>query len=166
LRHCAFAASNIIQRFNHSETATMMTNPGNRLTQGQFSFLPDLTDAQITAQIKYAINKGWAVSVEYTDDPHPRNTYWEMFGNPMFDLKDPAGILMEINNCRKTFPSHYIRVTAFDSTRGVESPRMSYLVNRPKKEPGFGVVRQEVDGRNIRYTIHSYATDKPEMERY
>jgi len=144
----------------------MMTNPGNRLTQGQFSFLPDLTDAQITAQIKYAINKGWAVSVEYTDDPHPRNTYWEMFGNPMFDLKDPAGILMEINNCRKTFPSHYIRVTAFDSTRGVESPRMSYLVNRPKKEPGFGVVRQEVDGRNIRYTIHSYATDKPEMERY
>jgi ribulose-bisphosphate carboxylase small chain len=144
----------------------MMTNPGNRLTQGQFSFLPDLTDAQITAQVKYALNKGWAVSVEYTDDPHPRNTYWEMFGNPMFDLKDPAGILMEINNCRKTFPNHYIRVMAFDSTRGVESPRMSYLVNRPKKEPGFGVVRQEVDGRNIRYTIHSYATDKPEMERY
>ena len=144
----------------------MMTNPGNRLTQGQFSFLPDLTDAQITAQIKYALNKGWAVSVEYTDDPHPRNTYWEMFGNPMFDLKDPAGILMEINNCRKTFPNHYIRVTAFDSTRGVESPRMSYLVNRPKKEPGFGLVRQEVDGRNIRYTVHSYATDKAENERY
>ena len=144
----------------------MMTNPGNRLTQGQFSFLPDLTDAQITAQIKYALKHGWAVNVEYTDDPHPRNTYWEMFGMPMFDLKDPAGILMEINNCRKTFPHHYIRVTAFDSTRGVESPRMSYLVNRPKKEPGFGLVRQEVDGRNVRYTIHSYATDKPEMERY
>ena len=144
----------------------MMTNPGNRLTQGQFSFLPDLTDAQITAQIKYALNKGWAVSVEYTDDPHPRNTYWEMFGNPMFDLKDPAGILMEINNCRKTFPSHYIRVTAFDSTRGWETPRMSYLVNRPKKEPGFGLVRQEVDGRQVRYTVHSYATDKPEAERY
>lgn len=144
----------------------MMTNPGNRLTQGQFSFLPDLTDEQITAQIKYALKQGWAVSVEYTDDPHPRNTYWDMFGNPMFDLKDPAGILMEINNCRKTFPNLYIRVMAFDSSRGVESPRMSHLVNRPKKEPGFGVVRQEVDGRNIRYTVHSYSTDKPEGERY
>ncbi len=144
----------------------MMTNPGNRLTQGQFSFLPDLTDAQITAQIKYALKNGWAVNVEYTDDPHPRNTYWEMFGMPMFDLKDPAGILMEINNCRKTFPNHYIRVTAFDSSRGVESPRMSYLVNRPKKEPGFGLVRQESEGRMIRYTVHSYATDKPEGERY
>jgi len=144
----------------------MMTNPGNRLTQGQFSFLPDLTDAQITAQIKWALSHGWAVSVEYTDDPHPRNTYWEMFGNPMFDLKDPAGILMEINNCRKTFPNHYIRVTAFNSTRGTESPAMSFIVNRPKQEPGFGLVRQESEGRTVRYTVHSYATDKPEMERY
>ena len=144
----------------------MMTNPNGIVTQGQFSFLPPLTDKQITAQINYALGKGWAISVEYTDDPHPRNTYWEMFGAPMFDLKDPAGILMEINNCRKTFPNHYIRVMAFSSVRGVESPTMSYIVNRPKNEPGFGLVRQETEGRNIRYTIHSYATDKPEGERY
>jgi len=144
----------------------MMTNHGNRVTQGQFSFLPDLTDAQITAQIKYALNNGWAVNVEYTDDPHPRNTYWEMFGMPMFDLKDPAGILMEINNCRKTFPNYYIRVTAFDSSRGVESPKMSYIVNRPKNEPGFGLMRQEGNGRSMHYTVVSYATQKPEGERY
>ena len=144
----------------------MMTNQGNRVTQGQFSFLPDLTDAQIIAQIKYALKNNWAVNVEYTDDPHPRNTYWEMYGIPMFDLKDPAGILKEINECRKTFPNHYVRVTAFDSTHGWETPRMSYLVNRPKNEPGFSLQRQEVDGRNVRYTIHSYATDKPEGTRY
>ena len=144
----------------------MMTNQGNRITQGQFSFLPDLTDAQITAQIKYALSKGWALSVEYTDDPHPRNTYWEMFGNPMFDLKDPAGIMMEVNNCRKTFPNHYIRVGAFSSVQGVESVTMSFIVNRPKQEPGFGLVRQETEGRTMRYTIHSYASDKPEGERY
>ena len=144
----------------------MMTNFGHRITQGQFSFLPDLTDKQITAQIQYALKNNWAVSVEYTDDPHPRNTYWEMFGNPMFDLKDPAGILMEISNCRKTFPNHYIRVTAFDSTRGWETPRMSYIVNRPKVEPGFFVERQERDGRTVGYTIRSYATVRPEGERY
>lgn len=144
----------------------MMTNTGNRVTQGQFSFLPELSDAQITAQIKYALKNQWAVSVEYTDDPHPRNTYWEMYGNPMFDLKDPAAILREINNCRKTFPGHYIRVMAFNSTRGVESPAMSFIVNRPDTEPGFGLMRQEVEGRAIRYTVHSYATDNPENERY
>ncbi|MGR6036491.1 MAG: ribulose bisphosphate carboxylase small subunit [Candidatus Nitrosoglobus sp.] len=144
----------------------MMTNHGNRITQGQFSFLPDLTDDQILAQIKYALKNNWAVNVEYTDDPHPRNTYWEMFGIPMFDLKDPAGILMEINDCRKTFPNHYVRVTAFNSDRGVESPCMSFIVNRPKNEPGFGLVRQEAEGRHIRYTVRSYATEKPESERY
>ena len=144
----------------------MMTNLGGRVTQGQFSFLPDLTDKQITAQVQYALDKGWSLGIEYTDDPHPRNTYWEMFGNPMFDLKDPAGILLEINNCRKTYPKHYIRVTAFSAVRGVESVTMSYIVNRPKVEPGFGLVRQETDGRTMRYTITSYATNKPEGERY
>lgn len=144
----------------------MMTNFGNKLTQGQFSFLPDLSESEIRAQVQYALNNNWAVSVEYTDDPHPRNTYWEMWDMPMFDLKDPAGIIMEINNCRKTFPNHYIRVMAFDSTRGVESPRMSYIVNRPPNEPGFMVTRQEAEGRNIRYTVHSYATENPENERY
>lgn len=144
----------------------MMTNHGNRITQGQFSFLDDLTDDQITLQIKYALQNGWAVNVEYTDDPHPRNTFWEMFGMPMFDLKDPAGILMEINECRKTFPNYYVRVTAFDSTRGWETPRMSFIVNRPEKEPGFRLIRQEREGRCVGYTIVSYATDKPEHERY
>ena len=144
----------------------MMTNHGSRLTQGQFSFLPDLTDKQITAQIEYALSKNWALGVEYTDDPHPRNTYWEMYGNPMFDLKDASAILTEVNACRKTFPNHYIRVTAFDATQGVESVQMSYIVNRPKNEPGFGLTRQEIGGRQIQYTVHSYATDKPEGERY
>ena len=144
----------------------MMTNHGNRLTQGQFSYLPELTDKQISAQIEYALGKNWALGVEYTDDPHPRNTYWEMYGNPMFDLKDASAILTEINACRKTFPNHYVRVTAFDATQGVESVQMSYIVNRPKKEPGFGLTRQEIGGRQIQYTVHSYATDKPEGERY
>ncbi len=144
----------------------MMTNPTGRITQGQFSFLPDLSDEEIAMQIDYGLAKGYAWSVEYTDDPHPRNTYWEMFGMPMFDLTDAAGVLMELNTCRKTFPSHYIRLMAFDSTRGVESIAMSFIVNRPAQEPGFGLVRQEVDGRSIRYTVHSYATDKPEAQRY
>ena len=143
----------------------MMTNPAGRITQGQFSFLPDLTDAEITRQIEYGLGKGYAWSVEYTDDPHPRNTYWEMFGMPMFDLHDAAGVLLELNNCRKTFPHHYIRLMAFDSTRGVESVAMSFIVNRPAIEPGFGLARQETSGRTLRYTVHSYATDKPEGQR-
>jgi ribulose-bisphosphate carboxylase small chain len=73
---------------------------------------------------------------------------------------------MEINNCRKTFPNHYIRVMAFNSTRGGESPAMSFIVNRPKKEPGYRLTREERGGRSMGYTIEAYATDKPEGERY
>ena len=144
----------------------MMTNPTGRLTQGQFSFLPDLSDAEIHAQIEYGLRKGYAWSVEYTDDPHPRNTFWEMYGLPMFDLHDAAGVLEEVRDCRRTFPSHYVRLVAFDSTRGVESIMMSFIVNRPAAEPGFGLQRQEANGRTMRYTVHPYATQRPEAERY
>ena len=137
-----------------------------RITQGTFSFLPDLTDDQIRAQIEYCLAQGWALSVEYTDDPHPRNTYWEMFGMPMFDLRDAAGVISEIEHARTTLPDHYIKVNAFDSTRGIESVRLSFIINRPTHEPGFALVREEAAGRAIRYTIRSYAVDRPEGGRY
>ena len=144
----------------------MMTNPTGRVTQGQFSFLPDLTDAEIHAQIEYGLRRGYSWSVEYTDDPHPRNTFWEMYGLPMFDLRDAAGVLAEVRDCRKTFPSHYVRLVAFDATRGVETITMSFIVNRPATEPGFGLERQEANGRTMRYTVRPYATERPEAERY
>src|SRR5574337_67658 len=104
-----------------------------RVTQGAFSFLPDLSDGEIRAQIEYCLKNGWAVSVEYTDDAHPRNTFWEMFGMPMFDLKDAAGVMDEVVRCRQTFPNHYVKVNAFDSSHGWESLRLSFIVNRDRK---------------------------------
>jgi ribulose-bisphosphate carboxylase small chain len=92
-----------------------------RLTQGAFSFLPDLTDEQIVKQVQYAISKGWALNVEFTDDPHPRNAYWDLWGLPLFGVKDPAAVMFEINSCRKAKPSFYVKVNAFDNSRGVES---------------------------------------------
>ena len=138
-----------------------------RITQCTFSFLPDLSDEQIRRQVEYCLGKGWAIGIEYTDDPHPRNTFWEMFGNPMFDIQDAAGVMLELAACRKTFAQQYIRVTAFDSTHGTESVVMSFIVNRPADEPGFRLVRTEAAGRTIRYSIESYAVQaRPEGTRY
>ena len=83
-----------------------------RITQGCFSFLPDLTDEQVSKQVEYCLEKGWAVGIEYTDDPHPRNTYWEMWGHPMFDLRDPKGVMMELDDWRKLHGEKYIRINA------------------------------------------------------
>lgn len=137
-----------------------------RVTQGQFSFLPDLTDDEIRLQVDYALSQGWAPSVEYTDDPHPRNTYWNMWGLPMFTIKDGAAVLFEINACRKAHGNCYIKVNAFDNTRGVESISMCFIVHRPAEEPGFNLTRQENAGRNIGYTTTAYAHNKPAGQRY
>ncbi|MBP7550238.1 MAG: ribulose bisphosphate carboxylase small subunit, partial [Gemmatimonadaceae bacterium] len=34
-----------------------------RVTQGTFSYLPDLTDAEIRAQLQYCLDNDWPVSV-------------------------------------------------------------------------------------------------------
>jgi ribulose-bisphosphate carboxylase small chain len=137
-----------------------------RVTQGCFSYLPDLTDEQISKQIQYCLNNGWAVSLEYTDDPHPRNTYWEMWGQPMFDISDAKAIMGDLAACRQAHGDCYIRLSAFDSTHTWESLRISFLVQRPQHEPGFMLARHEADGRRIRYETRAYVMEKPEGSRY
>jgi ribulose-bisphosphate carboxylase small chain len=137
-----------------------------RITQGTFSYLPDLTDAQIKAQIQYCLNNDWAVSVEYTDDPHPRNVYWDMWALPMFDVKDAAGVFAEVVRCREAHPECYIKVNGYDRRYTRQTTALSFLVNRPKEEPGFRLERQESNDRVVRYTLHAYATDEPAGRRY
>jgi ribulose-bisphosphate carboxylase small chain len=139
-----------------------------RLTQGTFSFLPDLTDEQITDQIRYSLDHGWSVSVEYTDDPHPRNSYWEMWGPPMFDLnpEDAEVVLREIRACREAHPDQYVKLIAYDATRGRQTTALSFIVNRPAQEPGFRLERTDAHDRVIRYSVASYAVDRPAGRRY
>lgn len=103
----------------------------SRITQGTFSFLPDLTDEEIAAQLDYALRHGWALSVEHTGDPRPRNNYWDMWGLPMFDRTDPAAALLAIGECRRAHPDHHIRVCAYDASYGRQTTALSFLVHRP-----------------------------------
>ena len=137
-----------------------------RITQGTFSYLPDLSDDEIRAQVQYTIDRGWAVAVEFTDDPHPRNVLWEMWGLPMFGIADAAAAMHEVTQCRAAYPGHYIRVSAYDASLGRQTTALSFIVNRPAAEPGFRLGRQEASDRRIRYSLHPYATDQPAGERY
>lgn len=139
-----------------------------RITQGTFSFLPDLTDEQIAAQVRYALKQGWSVGVEHTDDPHPRNPYWSMWGTPMFDLQEgeEEALLREVNLCRDAHPREYIKVIAYDSNRGKQTTRLSFIVHRPPFEPGFRMERTDQTDRVMRYKLHPYATDDWPGRRY
>src|SRR5208282_4798841 len=107
-----------------------------RITQGTFSYLPDFTEDQIKAQVRYCFENGWAFSIEHTDDPHPRNSYWEMWGLPMFELQELNEAMERIDEGRQT-------------------TMLSFIVQRPEKEPGFYLERAEAQDRRIQYTIRS-----------
>lgn len=139
---------------------------GLRITQGTFSYLPDLTDEEIRAQIQYGIDNGWATAIEFTDDAHPRNVYWDMWGMPMFDLQDAAGGLHEVNRCREAFPNHYIRVTLYNPHLTKQTTGLQFLVHRPPHEPGYRLNRTEANDRHILYQLYSYAAEQPHGERY
>jgi ribulose-bisphosphate carboxylase small chain len=84
----------------------------------------------------------------------------------MFDLRDPAGVMQEVHACRAAYPHHYIKVSAYDRTKGRQTTALSFIVQRPSRDPGFRLDRQETSDRKVRYTVHSYATDQPEGERF
>jgi ribulose-bisphosphate carboxylase small chain len=136
------------------------------ITQGTFSYLPPLTDDEIRAQIQYGIDQGWAVAIEFTDDIHPRNVYWEMWGFPDFDATDAAAGLFELNRCREAYPNQYIRVTLYNPKLTKQTIGLQFIVNRPANEPGFRLDRQESNDRVIRYTMRPYAVEQPHGDRY
>jgi ribulose-bisphosphate carboxylase small chain len=137
-----------------------------RITQGTFSYLPDFSDAEIRAQIQFCLENGWPVSIEYTDDPHPRNTYWEMWGQPMFDLVDVEAVMQEFEGCRRTFPERYIRVNGYDRRLGRQTTALSFIARRPAAEPGFELERTEAADRRQQYTLRPYSTRRPSGQRY
>jgi ribulose-bisphosphate carboxylase small chain len=123
-----------------------------RVTQGTFSYLPDLSDEEILAQIGYAIGQGWAVAVEHTTDPHPRNVYWDMWALPLFDLADPMPALHHVVSCRAAHPSGYVRVTAYDASLGRQTTAFSFIVQRPAAEPSFTLDRTDAGRFTLRST--------------
>ena len=128
-----------------------------RITQGTFSFLPDFTDEQIAAQIHYALDHGWAMSVEHTDNPHPRSPYWDMWGTPLFDLpvEQVDVVLREVRACREAHPEAYVKLIAYDSSKGRQTTALSFIVQRPSREREFGLDRTEGHDRVQRYRLYA-----------
>ncbi len=137
-----------------------------RITQGTFSYLPDLSDEEIEAQVRYCLEKDWPVAVEHTADPPPRQVDWDMDGLPMFDLHDPDAVMAAVRACRQEFPGDYVRVTGYDRSYGRQTTAISFIVQRPVDEPGFRVVREEGPGRVVNYSLQPYAADRPAGRRY
>jgi ribulose-bisphosphate carboxylase small chain len=97
------------------------------------------------------------MSIEYTDDPHPRNSLWELWGLPLFDTKpeDADNVMREVRAAREAFPESYIKLIAYDPSYGRQTTALAIMVNRPTVEKPFKL--QRIQGAN---RIQSYQLEQ------
>jgi ribulose-bisphosphate carboxylase small chain len=107
-------------------------SPSNGKQYETLSYLPPISNEEISKQIRYMINNNWTPALEFSDDGdiylntrmgpgYYDNRYWSMYKLPLFGCKDPDEVVREIDACRKEFPNAKVRVIAFDSKRQVQT---------------------------------------------
>ena len=104
----------------------------------QFGRTVRLSEEHIQQRLWDAQRRGWALVIEHARDADPHTNYWDLWGTPICDPEDPATVLFEIDACRASFPSHYIRVNACERDRGQARIRDSLLVHSPESRLNFG----------------------------
>ena len=134
-----------------------------------FSFLPDLTDEQIRAQVAILHSTMAGRSASSTPTTRIRATpTGRCAAIRCSTSRTPAGVMMELNDCRKAYrrplhPRHRLRLDARAGSRCA----LSFIVNRPAERAGLPALRQEARRPQPSATrSRAYATDRPEGERY
>ena len=77
-----------------------------------------------------------------------------------------VGRFQSLMNSGAWVPPFIEQLTGIDNRKGFESLRLSFIVNRPKNEPGFEIMRTNGPDRQIHYGIRAYSANRPEGERY
>jgi len=146
-------ASAFVSNGTEQKTSAMMVwTPVNNKFFETFSFLPPMSDADISKQVEYMVRKSYTPCIEFampenaftTSHLSPEmnsgidsrtyagyydNRYWTMWKLPMFGCTDSMQVLTEINACACAFPEAYVRVCGFDNIQQVQT--ISFIVSRP-----------------------------------
>merc|ERR1711975_1163 len=97
------------------------------------SYLPPLSDADISKQVDYLVGNGWSPCIEFASQEEAdtnqlffagpalyENRYWTMWKLPMFGCQSGDEVLKEIEECQKEYPGYRVRVVGFDRVRQVQ----------------------------------------------
>ena len=117
-----------------------MWPPYNNPKFETLSYLPALTDEQISKQVSYITSQGFIPCLEFDvrgdvfrdnfkGSGYYDGRYWTLWKLPMFGCADSSAVLREIKECQKAYPNCYIRVLGFDNKRQVQV--VSFLVQKP-----------------------------------
>jgi ribulose-bisphosphate carboxylase small chain len=80
-----------------------------------------------------------------------------MWGTPLFDLpvEQADVVLREIRACREAHPTEYVKLIAYDSSKGRQTTALSFIVQRPSREPEFRLDRTDGHDRVQRYRLYA-----------
>ena len=134
-----------------------------RITQGTFSFLPDLTDEQIATQIAYAQRNGWAVNIDTPTTRIPGIPTGSCGASRCSTSRTRRLCMYELAECRKVFKGRaYIRLVGVRQHLGLgkrPATRSSSIVRKKSRASRWNV-RKSMAVRSATRT-RAYATDKP-----
>lgn len=106
----------------------MQTLPKERRYE-TLSFLPPLTDLQITKQVQYILDQGFIPAIEFNETSDPTMTYWTMWKLPIFNASSTQEVLSEVQACRGSYSNCFIRVVGFDNV--LQCQVLSFIVHKP-----------------------------------
>jgi|SRR6478672_96217 ribulose-bisphosphate carboxylase small chain len=106
----------------------MQTLPKQRRYE-TLSYLPPLTDAQISKQIQYMFDQGYIPGVEFSESSDPTAHYWTLWKLPLFNASTVNEVLNEVRSCRSEYGKCFIRVVGFDNVKQCQV--LSFIVHKP-----------------------------------
>ncbi|MCB1349806.1 MAG: ribulose bisphosphate carboxylase small subunit [Paracoccaceae bacterium] len=96
-----------------------------------FSYLPEMTDAQMRKQVEYIVAKGWNPAVEHTEPENAGGSYWYMWKLPMFGETDVDRILGECEAAHKAHPNNHVRLVGYDNYAQCKGTEMVVYRGKP-----------------------------------
>jgi ribulose-bisphosphate carboxylase small chain len=81
------------------------------------SYLPQLDDDRLRAQVDYLLSQGWIAAIEHVEPERSGNDYWYMWKLPLFGEHDTERVLEELAACRNANPGHHVRLIGYDNRR-------------------------------------------------
>jgi ribulose-bisphosphate carboxylase small chain len=108
----------------------MQTLPKERRYE-TLSYLPPMSDVQISKQIQYILDQGFFPCIEFNETADPKDHYWTMWKLPLFSATSAQEVLNEVQACRSTYPNCYIRVIGFDNIKQCQVAM--FIVHRPNR---------------------------------
>lgn len=100
-----------------------LSDPNSRRFE-TFSYLPEMSDADVRKQVQYIVDQGWNPAIEHTEPENAFDHYWYMWKLPMFGETDVDAILKEAEACHKAHPEHHVRLIGYDNYRQTQGTAM------------------------------------------